>query len=39
MMGQEKYQAKLVHLMSQMPGMDEESPEEPGDLFTPRPSE
>ena len=39
MMGQEKYQAKLVHLMNQMPGMDEESPEEPGDLFTPRPSE
>jgi uncharacterized protein YlbG (UPF0298 family) len=34
-MGQEKYQAKLVHLMNQMPGMDEKSPEEPGDLFTP----
>ena len=38
-MGQEKYNEKVVHLMNQMPGMDEKLPEAPGDLITPRPTE
>ena len=38
-MGLEKYKAKMVHLMDQMPGMNEKLPEAPGDLVTPRPTE
>jgi len=38
-MGQEKYKAKMVHLMDQMPGMNEKLPEASGDLVTPRPTE
>jgi uncharacterized protein YlbG (UPF0298 family) len=36
-MGLEKYKAKMVHLMDQMPGMNDKLTQESGDLVTPRP--